>query len=427
MGGASSINLTLNNSKTLHQRFKPNYILGKGGFSTVFHSNDTSSTSNNKNNIVAIKQISIKKALSYSTGLSSLFEELNALKVIEYHEFIISIYCAYRYKSSCYLVMTCLSGDLRHFLKLNGPISQKSAIYIIACLSSALNHIHKKGIIHRDIKPENIGLDALGRPYLTDFGISMVRTPDNPLPISRSSSGTLPYLAPEVLAPGNYHSIQSDYWSLGVVAFELIYNRRPFEKHCPTRFIHYVASQYREMWELMSTNSTISLTEVGGITRPIELKVAQFQDNTIPLQENLIVPMPMSRYTWNTKEDVSISTRSLIQGLLDIRITKRFGSEENMTEYLNHECFLQYSYDSSSKLSSLLSPLLDDDSTGYLSGHPIFHQQNTNNVCQFDSDEDITYAPDVSSKLDNFFYLPSTTISSSSSTILSLSSSTTTT
>jgi serine/threonine-protein kinase len=106
-------------------------------------------------------------------------------------------------------------GDLRNLMKSQGQLDEKDVCYILGCIGSALHHMHVRGVIHRDVKPENIGLSLNGRPYLTDFGISMVC--DNihnrtsipiPIPISESSSGTLPYLAPEVFKGKNIINIK---------------------------------------------------------------------------------------------------------------------------------------------------------------------------------------------------------------------------
>lgn len=177
------------------------------------------------------------------------------------HNFIVTLHSAFRHQSCCYLVMDCMSGgDLRHFLKINGPLNEQSVIYIVSCVGSALFHCHSRGVLHRDIKPENIGLDVLGRPYLMDFGISVVSSLENPIPLCESSSGTLPYLAPEVLSSGNCHSYQADYWSLGVMAYELLFNCRPFSRHCPLHSIQFVSNEYGRMWmelkkSLHSSNS----------------------------------------------------------------------------------------------------------------------------------------------------------------------------
>jgi len=89
---------------------------------------------------------------------------------------------------------------------------------------------------------ENIILDSKGFPHLSDFGVAHVQTDfsqDRTL-TCRLASGTKQYLAPEVFTKNHVHGPESDYWALGVMAFELLFGRRPFDKHCPQSFIQYV-------------------------------------------------------------------------------------------------------------------------------------------------------------------------------------------
>lgn len=108
--------------------------------------------------------------------------------------------------------------------------SEAHCALIAACLGSALEHMHSRGVIHRDVKPENILLDEAGFPHLTDFGVAHVE-PGNVTGNRMEcflSSGTRPYLAPEVFTKKHAHGRETDIWSLGITLYELIYRRRPF-------------------------------------------------------------------------------------------------------------------------------------------------------------------------------------------------------
>lgn len=88
-------------------------------------------------------------------------------------------------------------------------------------------------------------LDERGYPYLTDFGVAHVQTEswDSTLTCNLAS-GTKQYLAPEVFVKGHVHGPEVDFWSLGVVSYELLFGKRPFEKHCPVQLINYLEKAF---------------------------------------------------------------------------------------------------------------------------------------------------------------------------------------
>lgn len=94
---------------------------------------------------------------------------------------------------------------------------------MIACMIVGLEYMHNNGVIHRDIKPENIVMDDNGYARITDMGIARIWTPEN----SQDTSGTPGYMAPEVMCRQN-HCCAVDYFALGVIGFEFMLGRRPY-------------------------------------------------------------------------------------------------------------------------------------------------------------------------------------------------------
>jgi serine/threonine protein kinase len=133
----------------------------------------------------------------------------------------------------CYLVFEYIEGaTLEERVNAErvvaNPLAMNEAARIVAQVAEALHYAHLQGLVHRDIKPANILLDRQGRPKVTDFGLA-VREED----LARQRgilAGTLPYMSPEqVLRQGHHLDGRTDIYSLGVVLYELLCGRRPFE------------------------------------------------------------------------------------------------------------------------------------------------------------------------------------------------------
>ena len=131
---------------------------------------------------------------------------------------------AFQDRFNLYLVMDFMSGgDLRFHLAKRKTFSETQTKFFVSCIITGLEYLHINNIIHRDIKPENLVFDNKGYLRITDFGISEVLKDD----FSFNGSGTPGYMSPEAMV-NKSHSIETDYFSLGVVAFECMKGTRPF-------------------------------------------------------------------------------------------------------------------------------------------------------------------------------------------------------
>jgi serine/threonine protein kinase len=133
-----------------------------------------------------------------------------------------------------YIVSDLLLGGNLHYqlncarplpgLSLRTPFSEAQVRLYAAALVAALEYMHGRGVLHRDIKPENLLLDERGQLKLTDLGISMQLKRGG----CTLSSGTRPYMAPEIYLPEHVHSKAADYYAMGVTLFQLLMGHRPY-------------------------------------------------------------------------------------------------------------------------------------------------------------------------------------------------------
>ncbi|PBP25756.1 protein kinase C-like protein [Diplocarpon rosae] len=193
-------------------------VVGKGAFGKVriVERKDTGLT-------FALKYIR-KDEVVRSESVRNIIRERRMLEHLNY-QFICNLRYSFQDIEYMYLVIDLMNGgDLRFHISRK-TFTEEAVRYWISELGCALNYIHNQGIIHRDVKPDNVLLDSEGHVHLADFNVASDFTPGKPL---TSKSGTLAYLAPEVYK-GTGYSTGADWWSLGVLFYECIYNKRPFE------------------------------------------------------------------------------------------------------------------------------------------------------------------------------------------------------
>ncbi|QIX01913.1 hypothetical protein AMS68_007430 [Peltaster fructicola] len=193
-------------------------VVGKGSFGKVriVERKDTGLT-------FALKYIR-KDEVVRSESVRNILRERRMLEHLN-HPFLCNLRYSFQDHEYLYIVVDLMTGGDLRFHITRKTFTEDAVRFWIAELGCALRYVHQQGIVHRDVKPDNVLLDAEGHVHLADFNVASDFTLARPL---TSRSGTLAYLAPEVYAGRGYWS-EVDWWSLGVLFYECIYNKRPFE------------------------------------------------------------------------------------------------------------------------------------------------------------------------------------------------------
>eukprot|EP01017_Pseudomicrothorax_dubius_P029719 TRINITY_DN3642_c0_g2_i1.p2 TRINITY_DN3642_c0_g2~~TRINITY_DN3642_c0_g2_i1.p2 ORF type:complete len:257 (-),score=64.07 TRINITY_DN3642_c0_g2_i1:327-1097(-) len=173
--------------------------------------------------VYAMKEMSKARVLS-KRSVNSVMNERLLLSHLR-HPFLVNMVCAFQDRENIYLIMDLVTGgDLRFHVSKRRLFTEEQTRFVIACILLGLEYLHNNGVLHRDVKPENVVLDSRGYCKLTDLGIARIWRPDN----AQDTSGTPGYMAPEVMCRQN-HGVAVDYFALGVIAYEMMMGRRPYQ------------------------------------------------------------------------------------------------------------------------------------------------------------------------------------------------------
>uniref|UniRef100_A0A8C7HFF8 cGMP-dependent protein kinase 1 n=1 Tax=Oncorhynchus kisutch TaxID=8019 RepID=A0A8C7HFF8_ONCKI len=147
-------------------------------------------------------------------------------------DFIVRLYRTFKDAKYLYMLMeACLGGELWTILRDRGSFEDPTARFYTACVVEAFAYLHSKGIIYRDLKPENLILDHRGYAKLVDFGFA------KKIGFGKKTwtfCGTPEYVAPEIIL-NKGHDISADYWSLGILMYELLTGSPPFSGPDPMK------------------------------------------------------------------------------------------------------------------------------------------------------------------------------------------------
>ncbi|KAG7194997.1 Serine/threonine-protein kinase [Scheffersomyces spartinae] len=198
-------------------------LLGKGTFGQVFQVKKGDTGRIYAMKVLSKKVIVKKKEIAHTIGERNILVRTSAAG----SSFIVGLKFSFQTPTDLYLVTDYMSGgELFWHLQKEGRFTEDRAKFYIAELILALEHLHDNDIVYRDLKPENILLDANGHIALCDFGLSKANLNNDGT--TNTFCGTTEYLAPEVLLDESGYTKMVDFWSLGVLIFEMCCGWSPF-------------------------------------------------------------------------------------------------------------------------------------------------------------------------------------------------------
>ncbi|KAL6131880.1 hypothetical protein ACLB2K_070253 [Fragaria x ananassa] len=321
--------------------------ISRGAFGRVFLARKRAT-----GDLFAIKVL--KKAdMIRKNAVESILAERNILILVR-NPFVVRFFYSFTCRENLYLVMEYLNGgDLYSLLRNLGCLDEDMARIYIAEVVLALEYLHSLNVIHRDLKPDNLLIGQDGHIKLTDFGLSKVglisstddlsgpsvgdtgivgdEEPKSPSSSERSERqkhsvvGTPDYLAPEILL-GMGHSATADWWSVGVILFELLVGLPPFNAEHPQKIFNNIINRdipwpkvpeemSKEAYDLIDQLLTENPVQRLGATGAREVKQhIFFKDinwDTLARQKAMFIPSTdahdtsyfMSRYIWNPEDE----------------------------------------------------------------------------------------------------------------------------
>lgn len=211
--------------KTLNGRYKIQSLIGTGGMAAVYLAKDLI-----LDRLVAIKVLRLDFRQNDDAMRRFRREALSATQLT--HPNIVGVYDVGQSQEMNYIVMEYVEGtDLKDYVRQRGALHPIEAARIMMQIVSAIAAAHQNRIIHRDIKPQNILIDREGNVKITDFGIAVALS-DTSLTQTNTLLGSVHYLSPEQ-ARGGMATIQTDIYALGIVLYELLTGRVPFDGESP--------------------------------------------------------------------------------------------------------------------------------------------------------------------------------------------------
>ena len=280
--------------KLLDNRYEILELVGTGGMAKVYKAR-----CHRLNRLVAIKIL--REDLSQDAEFRRRFHDESQAVAMLSHPNIVAVYDVSRSSEVEYIVMELIDGiTLKQYMQKKGnKLNWREALHFITQITKALGHAHSRGIIHRDIKPHNVMVLRDGSVKVADFGIARVASGGHST-LTQEALGSVHYISPEQ-ARGSHIDARSDLYSAGVVLYEMIAGRLPFEGDTPVS----VAIQHINSIPLSPRELDPSIPEA---LEAITMKaMAPNPDDRYPSADDMLADLEEFRKNPNINFDYSTS------------------------------------------------------------------------------------------------------------------------
>ena len=210
--------------RLLDGRYEILEVMGTGGMAVVYKAR-----CHRLNRLVAIKIL--KEEHSKDEEFRRRFHAESQAVAMLSHPNIVSVYDVSRYDDLDYIVMELIDGiSLKQYIEKKQVLNWKETLHFAIQIAKALEHAHSRGIVHRDIKPHNVMVLKNGSVKVADFGIAQMMSGGTTL--TKEALGSVHYISPEQAKGGRVDN-RSDIYSLGIVMYEMISGRVPYDGDTP--------------------------------------------------------------------------------------------------------------------------------------------------------------------------------------------------
>ena len=210
--------------RLLDNRYEILEVLGTGGMAVVYKAR-----CHRLNRLVAIKIL--REEYTQDEEFRRRFHAESQAVAMLSHPNIVSVYDVSTSDEADYIVMELIDGiTLKQYMEKKSVLNWKETLHFAIQIAKALDHAHSRGIIHRDIKPHNVMVLRNGSVKVTDFGIARVMSESNTL--TKEALGSVHYISPEQAKGGRVDN-RSDLYSLGVVMYEMMAGKPPYDGESP--------------------------------------------------------------------------------------------------------------------------------------------------------------------------------------------------